>query len=61
MVGRTEQKKLRINARPEWILSLFLVLSIVAVYHPVVSFEFVNFDDNLYVTDNHHVQDGDYR
>ena len=58
MVGRTEQKKLRINARPEWILSLFLVLSIVAVYHPVVSFEFVNFDDNLYVTDNHHVQDG---
>ena len=58
MVGRTEQKKLRINARPEWILSLFLVLSIVAVYHPVVSFEFVNLDDNLYVTENHHVQDG---
>jgi len=58
MVGRTERKQLWINARPEWIISLFLVLSIVAVYHPVVSFEFVNFDDNLYVTDNNHVQDG---
>ena len=58
MDGRMDRKQLRLNVRPEWILSLFLVLSIVTVYYPVVSFEFVNFDDNLYVTDNIHVKDG---
>lgn len=58
MVGSKELKLTRAGVRTEWILSLGLVLFVVAVYHPVGSFEFVHFDDNLYVTENLHVQDG---
>jgi tetratricopeptide (TPR) repeat protein len=40
------------------IISLFLILAIVIVYGQVGSFDFVDWDDGLYVTENVHVQKG---
>ena len=40
------------------IVCLALVLMILAVYAQVYSFDFVNYDDNLYVTENKHTRDG---
>jgi len=40
------------------IVCLLLVLSTVAVYWQVGSFEFLHFDDKLYITENSHVQAG---
>jgi len=37
---------------------ILLTASVVAVYHPVVNFEFLNFDDNAYITLNRHVRSG---
>ena len=37
---------------------LFLVVITFAVYWPVQNYGFVNFDDNLYVTENPHIQEG---
>jgi len=42
----------------ELMVSLFLILATFAVYMDVQNHEFVNFDDNLYVTENRHVQQG---
>ena len=39
-------------------IGLGLILAIFAVYSPVGSFDFTTYDDNLYVTDNAHVQAG---
>jgi tetratricopeptide (TPR) repeat protein len=41
-----------------WALSLLLVLATVALYYPVHSHPFLNYDDTSYVTDNRHVQAG---
>jgi protein O-mannosyl-transferase len=41
-----------------WISCLFLVAGILAVYWPVIHFEFLNFDDPVYVTENWHLRDG---
>jgi protein O-mannosyl-transferase len=40
------------------ILSLLLVLATLALYNPVSHNGFINVDDNLYVTNNKHVQSG---
>jgi Flp pilus assembly protein TadD len=40
------------------VLSLLLALATLAVYNSVVHNAFINFDDNLYVTNNQHVQAG---
>lgn len=50
----------RPSTRPtrEWALAALLVAVTVAVYAPVVRHGFVNYDDNLYVTENPHVQQG---
>jgi len=40
------------------LISLFLATAIIAVYWQVGNHEFVNFDDNLYVTANKHVKAG---
>jgi tetratricopeptide (TPR) repeat protein len=41
------------------LVSIALLLALTAVlYHPVVAFQFVNYDDPLFVTDNHHVRAG---
>lgn len=37
---------------------LILILLILAVYWPVQNYEFINFDDNVYITQNSHVQSG---
>lgn len=37
---------------------LFLVISLVCIYWQVQNFDFVNFDDDKYVTENRYVQDG---
>ena len=42
----------------EWALAALLAAATVAVYAPIAGHEFVNYDDNLYVTDNPHVQQG---
>src|SRR6516225_3353136 len=41
-----------------WALSLLLVLATIALYYPVHSHPFLNYDDTSYVTDNRHVQAG---
>ena len=58
MIGGIELKRPWARVRREWLISLFLAISVVAVYYPVVSFDFVNLDDNVYVTGNRHVQYG---
>jgi len=41
-----------------WVLGLALALATVALYFPVHSYPFINFDDNRYVVDNPHIRDG---
>ena len=44
--------------RREFLLCMFLVLATLTVYWQAGSYEFVNFDDDAYVTENHHVHKG---
>ena len=44
--------------RYTWALSLLLVFATVALYYPVRSHPFVNYDDNVYVTENEQVKAG---
>jgi len=43
---------------PVWLLAVLLVLVTIALYWPATSHDFVNYDDNLVVTSNVHVQNG---
>jgi len=43
---------------PQVAFSIFLLALTLVIYWPVLSHEFVNIDDNLYVTENRHVQGG---
>lgn len=45
-------------AKRPYLLGLLLIIIGVALYYPVRTHPFVNYDDNLYVTDNVHVQTG---
>jgi tetratricopeptide (TPR) repeat protein len=47
-----------LNARPGFLVCLILTVAILAVFWPVRNHEFVSFDDDLYVTQNAHVQAG---
>lgn len=58
MTGKVTYKNKIIKIRPEIIVCLFLVLSILIVYWQVINYEFVGFDDDLYVTDNSNVKNG---
>jgi len=42
----------------KYIILVALLCATAAVYLPVKNHEFINFDDNLYVTDNPHVKQG---
>src|SRR5208283_5824535 len=42
----------------EWLPALALVLLTMALYWPVTSHDFVNYDDDMYVKDNPHVTSG---
>ena len=44
--------------RSEILVCLFLVITTIAVYWQVQGFDFINYDDNDYVTENQHVQAG---
>ena len=44
--------------RLKLMVSLFLIVAAVGAYWEVQNHDFVNYDDNLYVTENHHVQAG---
>ncbi len=43
---------------PVWLMAALLALVTIALYWPATSHDFVNFDDNLYLTENPHVQGG---
>ncbi len=56
---RTDEKKQAFSGiRAELLVSLFLVLSTVAVFGQVVHYDFVNFDDPLYIEENRFVRMG---
>jgi hypothetical protein len=44
--------------RHPYLLGLLLILLSLALYYPAKTHPFVNYDDNVYVTDNLHVQNG---
>jgi tetratricopeptide (TPR) repeat protein len=44
--------------RPNLAISVFFVLAISAVFWPLLTYDFVSIDDNVYVTSNVHVQSG---
>ena len=46
------------NIRLDLLICLFLALSILTVYWQVRNHDFINLDDNVYVTDNEHVRSG---
>jgi tetratricopeptide (TPR) repeat protein len=46
------------NKYRDILVCLFLVISTLSVYWQINKYDFVNFDDNEYVYDNRHVQDG---
>src|SRR5580658_4688571 len=41
-----------------WVVCLVLALGTFALYGPALSFDFVNLDDNIYVANNPHVNQG---
>jgi tetratricopeptide (TPR) repeat protein len=43
---------------PAWLLAVLLALVTIATYWPATRHDFVNYDDNIYVTSNVHVQNG---
>jgi len=43
---------------PWWLLAAVLVLVTIALYWPATGYDFVNYDDDVYVTSNVHVQNG---
>jgi hypothetical protein len=51
-------KRSALNIPRDVLVCLFLVIATVAVYWQVRNHEFVNFDDDGYVTENSYVQDG---
>ena len=58
MTGKNIHKETFFNRHRDILVCLFLVLTTLAVYWQVGNHEFVNIDDNLYVTENLHVQAG---
>jgi len=55
---KSSHKDTFFNIRLDLLVCLFLAVSILTVYLQVRTHDFVHFDDNLYVTDNKHVQSG---
>jgi protein O-mannosyl-transferase len=43
---------------PVWLIAALLVLVTIALYWPATSYEFVNYDDDMYVMNNPHVTSG---
>lgn len=58
MTGRTTNDTLLSDRRKVVLICLFLIAATLAVYWPVRHYEFTNYDDNVYITENHYVQSG---
>jgi len=58
MTGKNTNSGIFFNIRLSIIVCLFLVTAIFTVYWQVRNHQFINFDDNLYVTENSYVQKG---
>ncbi|MCP4107721.1 MAG: hypothetical protein GY749_19610 [Desulfobacteraceae bacterium] len=54
----TVNNKTFMGIRLFFLVCLFIVISVSSVYVQVRNHEFVNYDDGLYVADNHHVKNG---
>ncbi len=46
------------NIRYDFLVCLFLVVTTLAAYWQVTNHEFINYDDDIYITQNYHVQAG---
>ena len=58
MPSKNDLKDFSPIKRRELLISLFLFLMTFAVYLQVYQYDFINYDDNDYITSNSHVQDG---
>ena len=50
--------KFTINQKQSILVVLMLIILTLGVYWPVQNFEFINFDDDVYVTENSHIKSG---
>jgi len=50
--------RLFVAKKPQLIVAIFLMLATLLVYGQVKNFEFLNFDDNKYVSENPHIKPG---
>jgi tetratricopeptide (TPR) repeat protein len=51
-------KKIRHNMRPDVIICSFIVLATIFVYGQIRTHDFIGYDDDKYVTENHYVRQG---
>ena len=58
MTGNNSHKYIFGWNRCDVLICLFLVITTLAVYWKVTNHEFLNYDDNFYITENYHVQSG---
>jgi tetratricopeptide (TPR) repeat protein len=58
MTGENTPNQAHFNIRRNVLICLFLVIATLAVYLQVRNHEFLNYDDDTYVTENRHVQAG---
>jgi len=48
----------RLQIRPDLLISFFLVIAVLSIFWQVRNHDFINYDDDLYVINNQHVQAG---
>ena len=58
MTKTTNLRKGFLIKKRDLLTCLFIIMVTLSVYWQVQNFDFLNFDDDMYVTDNHHVQEG---
>ncbi|MFC1798187.1 tetratricopeptide repeat protein [Thermodesulfobacteriota bacterium] len=58
MVSNRNQKNNKFQLGRHTAIGVFLIVAILLVYSQMRSFEFINFDDPLFVKNNHYVQQG---
>jgi len=58
MVEKSNYLKFVAKVRPEFIVSIFLVLALLVIYSQTINYDFVLLDDDVYVTNNPHFNQG---
>ena len=58
MVDKSIYQKFVSKIRPEFVVSIFIILAILAIYSQALDFDFVLLDDDVYVTNNPHFSRG---